>query len=91
MARLGDGICQRVDGPDGEVQTVPGGVAEFDFDVELAEGSASYTMHGQDAEKLALKPTAWKVRGVVDNLPAAKFDGAMKWIADEAKKLENKQ
>lgn len=62
-----------INGPDGELQPVPA-QEEFDFAVELAEGVTHYTMTGQDAEGLALKPTAWQVRGVPDQPPTAKIE-----------------
>jgi len=62
-----------INGPDGELQPVPL-QEEFDFAVELAEGITHFTMTGQDAEGLALKPTAWQVRGVPDQPPTAKIE-----------------
>jgi hypothetical protein len=73
--RLNHGLVSgAISGPEGEIQTVPPNVSEFDFEVELTEGTTRYSMAGRDAEALALKPAEWKVRGVPDRPPTAKIE-----------------
>jgi len=73
--RLNHGLASgAISGPEGEIQTVPPNAPEFDFEVELTEGTTRYSMAGTDAEGLALKPAEWKVRGVPDRRPTAKIE-----------------
>tara|TARA_Y100001933_G_scaffold90783_2_gene91775 strand:- start:3596 stop:4240 length:645 start_codon:yes stop_codon:yes gene_type:complete len=76
----------------------------FDDDKYVAQMDREFsppppTLSDEQREKLvsymySLKFPAYRLLSVskikdLRELPAAKFDGAMKWIADEAKKLEN--
>ena len=77
----------------------PFGLALYDKSRANVQAPPPPTISEEQRSKLALQMDSLnfpadrllsvsKIKDLRD-LPAAKFDGAMKWIADEAKKLEN--
>lgn len=73
--QLNHGLAEgEIRGPGDDIQAVPAGAAEFEFTATLAEGPASFTLTGRDAEGLALKPFVWQARGVPDRPPSIVFE-----------------